>query len=88
MRYLFVLLMLSGCATTTKIAPYGKGSYIVTIADPSATTAVTALQRRAAEEAIAHCAKSGKEMSAKDSSTAGTHMWSTTSATLVFGCVE
>ena len=62
MRWLYLgfLLLVAACASTSKVVPYGKDTYMVTADDGGGTTNIPRLQVMVAEEANAYCAKMGK----------------------------
>ncbi len=82
---LMFLGLLAGCASTSDVAPFGDGAFLVTAGDPGGTTASATLLSRAVEGANEHCAKQGKKVEVKESAMSGTR-WTGTNAKLVFGC--
>ncbi len=86
MRYVSLLLV-AGCASTSRVVPYGKDTFMVTADDGGGRTNIPRLQVMVAEEANAHCAKLGKTMEVKSASARG-NAWIGRSATLTFSCVD
>ena len=84
MRYLVVLLLLAGCASTTEVVPYGGGQFLITANDSSGVASYGELHTHAAKGAIAYCAKQGKSMKANQQSSNRNPAGSTT--TLIFSC--
>jgi hypothetical protein len=85
---LLVVAAISGCATTSDIAPFGKDSYILSAGDVWGVHSSGALQVRAVQTANEFCQKQGKVFVVRNTSTSGVHGWSPTSSTLVFSCVH
>ena len=86
MRYA-LLLLIAGCASTSRVVPYGKDTFMVTADDGGGTTNIPRLQVMVAEQANAHCATLGKTMEVKNASARG-NVWTGRSATLIFSCTE
>jgi hypothetical protein len=86
MRYVLILLA-AGCASASRVVPYGKDTFMVTADDGGGSTNIPRLQVMVAEEANAHCAKLDKRMEVKSASARG-NVWIGRSATLFFSCVE
>jgi hypothetical protein len=80
-----LLFLLAACASTSKVVPYGKDTFMVTADDGGGTTNIPRLQIMVADEANAHCAKLGKTMEVKNASARG-NKWIGRSATLLFSC--
>jgi hypothetical protein len=81
------LLLLAGCASTSKVVPYGKDTYMVAADDGGGTTNIPRLQVMVVDEANAHCAKLGKAMEVKNMTARG-NVWIGRSATLLFTCTD
>lgn len=79
-------LLLTGCAATTTIAPYGKDTFVLSVADTMGTSQRSELRVKAAQDANAHCAKLGKEMSVQSAEDKGVAWLTSTSSQLVFTC--
>lgn len=77
-----------GCATPSKVTPYGKDSYIIAVDDGWGVNSPSSLQVKAAEAANAYCAKQGKVMRVRNASERGTAGWTITSSSLVFSCIS
>ena len=86
MRYLIVLL-LTGCASTSEVVPYGSGVYLITAKSNSGTATRWELQAMAAKEANAYCAKQGKAMQVKEDTAIG-NVWTGTASRLLFTCAD
>ena len=84
----FVLVVLSGCATPSAIVPYGKDSYMISVDDIMGGYSSGNLQVKAAQEANAYCAKQGKVMRVRNVSGQGVQGWTSTSANLIFSCID
>jgi hypothetical protein len=85
MRYLFVVLLLAGCATHP-VSPYGPDTYIVTSSDATLLGTRGKSEARTLRAANAHCAKIGKRMEVRESNPSG-NAWTGTSGRLIFACV-
>ena len=83
MRYLLVVL-LAGCASTSAVTPYG-ADFLVTATDGGGATRRNELEVMAVSAANGHCAKLGKKMAVKSSTTSG-NRWTGSGARLVFAC--
>ncbi len=79
------VFILTGCATSS-VSPYGKDTYLLTVADDLGTSQKATLRARAAQEASAHCAGMGKQMSVASAEDKGVAWLSSTSSQLVFSC--
>ena len=79
-------MFLAGCAATTTIAPYGKDTFIVSVADSMGTSQRSELRVKAAQDANAHCAKTNKQMSVESAEDKGIAWLSSTSSQLIFTC--
>jgi hypothetical protein len=79
---------LSGCASPSAIAPYGKDSYIVTVDDAWGGYSPGKLQVRAAQEANRHCSAQGKVFRVRNTANQGTTGWTSTASTLIFSCID
>lgn len=86
MRYLIVLL-LTGCASTSEVVPYGSGVYLITAKSNSGTATRWELQTMAAKEANAYCGKQGKAMQVKEDTAIG-NVWTGTASRLLFTCAD
>lgn len=80
--------VVAGCASTSAVAPYGKDSYILSVADGMGTRSSSDLKVQAALDANAYCAKMGKVMSVRNSTEQGSHWLTATSSGLVFSCLD
>lgn len=78
-------LCLSACTTST-ISPYGQDTFLLTVADDLGTSQKAKLRARAAQEANAHCAGMGKQMTVGSAEDKGVAWLSSTSSQLVFSC--
>jgi len=91
MSRLFIVLstltILSGCASTSDIVPYGKDSYLVNVDDVWGGHSPGKLQVKAAQDASAYCAKQGKVMRVRNTSGSGVTGWTSTSSNLIFSCI-
>ena len=85
---MLILVLLSGCASTSAIAPYGKDTYILTTDDVWGMHSSGKLQVKAAEEANEYCAKQGKVMRVRNTSGQGVQGWTGTSSSLIFSCID
>lgn len=83
-----VVLALFGCAKVGKVVPYGPDTYIINADNAAGMRSKNYLQVRAIEKANAFCAQRGKVVSVQNATGAGAHMWSGTSANVIFTCVE
>jgi hypothetical protein len=88
MPLIIIAATLSACGTTSKIAPYGKDTYLLNVEDYWGTTMPTTMQIQAAEEANNHCKKLGRTMQVKSSDNWGVTMLSSTSSSLIFTCIS
>jgi hypothetical protein len=84
---LVILTVLTGCASTSAVTPYGRDSYVVSAADTSGFTSPEKLHANAAEKANAFCANQGKVMIARDNSGQRTPDWTITASSLIFSCI-
>jgi hypothetical protein len=85
---LFVITVISGCASTSEVVPYGKDSYIISTEDSAGCLSPAKLQVNAAKEANEYCAKQGKVMRVRNTSSHGTQGWTGTSSSLIFSCIS
>ena len=83
-----ILALLTGCASTSAIAPYGKDSYILSVEDMWGGQSSGKLQVKAAQEASEYCAKQGKVMRVRNTSGQGVQWWTGTSSNLIFSCID
>jgi len=81
-------ILLTSCATTSSIAPYGKDSYILSVEDMWGGKSSGKLQVKAAQEASEYCAKQGKVMRVRNTSGQGVQGWTGTSSNLIFSCID
>lgn len=82
-----IAVALTGCAAKSTIAPYGKDTFILNVADSSGMAGSSDLRVRAAQDAAKHCKALGKEPTIEESKEKGAQFWTGTSSTLVFKCV-
>ena len=85
--FLLPILLLASCASTSKVVPYGKDTYMVTADDGGGSTNIARLQVMVAEAANGHCAQLGKAMEVKNMTARG-NVWIGRSATLLFTCAD
>jgi hypothetical protein len=85
---LSTLPILSSCASTSEIVPYGKDSYIISVDDVSGMASPTKLKIKAAKAASEFCAKQGKVMHVRNTDEKGNWGWTSTSSSLIFSCVD
>jgi hypothetical protein len=83
-----LLLLSTGCAPPTSATSYGKDSYIVSVDDYWGVYSPGRLQVKAAEQANAYCSHAGKVLRVRNAAGQGTTGWTSTSATLVFSCID
>jgi hypothetical protein len=82
------IILISGCATTSSIVPYGKDSYLISAEDAWGGASSGSLQVKAAEKANQFCESQGKKLVVRNLSAAGVQAWTGTSSTLVFSCLD
>ena len=82
------LALLGGCASSSKIAPYGKDSYIMVVENYWGAESAGDLQFKAVQEGTNYCAKQGKAIKMSNSTKEGYQGWTSTSSTLIFSCVD
>jgi hypothetical protein len=80
--------LISGCATTSDIVPYGKDTYMLSAGDIWGGYSSGTLQVKAAQRANEYCQSIGKVFVVRNTGTAGVQGWTSTSSTLVFSCVD
>ena len=80
--------LISGCATTSDIVPYGKDTYMLSAGDIWGGYSSGTLQVKAAQRANEYCQSMGKVFVVRNTGTAGVQGWTSTSSTLVFSCVD
>ncbi len=80
--------LISGCATTSDIVPYGKDTYMLSAGDFWGGYSSGTLQVKAAQRANEYCQSMGKVFVVRNTGTAGVQGWTSTSSTLVFSCVD
>ena len=85
---LCTLIFLFGCGSTSAIAPYGKDTYILNSGDSWGSQSPGALRVQAAQEANEYCAKQGKVLRVRNTSSQGEQWWTGTSSTLIFSCID
>lgn len=83
-----IATLLSGCARVGPIVPYSDDSYIINADNMLGNRSKNYLQVRAIEKANAYCNQQGKAVRVQNATGAGAHMWSGTSANVVFSCVD
>jgi hypothetical protein len=88
MRYLLLtaLLAIAGCVTSP-VMPLDDGSYLVSMHTAFSITPKGTLIEKAAIEAQAFCAKSGKDALVKNSQATGIFGVTSKNANVVFTCV-
>lgn len=84
---IFATVMLAGCATSSTIAPYGKDTFVLSVADMMGTKQQSELRVKAAQDATDHCAKMGKQMSVQSAADRGIAWLTSTSSQIVFSCI-
>jgi len=85
---IFVLVVLSGCAASSAVKPYGKDSYMISVDDIMGGDSPGKLQVKAEQKAKAYCAKQGKVMHVSKEIGHGVKDWTSTSANLIFSCID
>jgi hypothetical protein len=86
---LFVILFaLCGCASQSKIVPYGKDTYLISVDDALGGYSPNGLQVKAAEKANAYCASMGKVIQVRNTNSQGNWGWTATSSSLIFSCID
>lgn len=89
MRFIPILatLLFAGCAATTTVAPYGKDTYVLSVADTMGTSQKSELRVRAAQDANTHCAKLGKQLQVESAEDRGVAWLTSTSSQMIFKCI-
>ena len=82
-----LLSLVTGCATTSQVVPYGKDTYMVAAEDVLGVGSSSSMQVNAARKASEFCAGQGKTMRVRNATQEGTQMWTGTSSSLVFSCI-
>lgn len=85
-RYLFVLLVLTGCASTGEVMEVGRDRYIVS-ATHSGRAEWDEVKSLALQKAKGHCDSLGRQLEAREWKTSGARGWSRLRAELTFSCV-
>lgn len=88
MRYLLVLLLLAGCASTGEVIPVGKGSYTVSAQMGGQFPAWSDVKELALKKANAYCDGLGNEMIVGKWDTHGARGWTPLNAELTFQCAQ
>lgn len=77
---------LAGCATSSTIAPYGKDTYVLNVADTMGTRQKSELRIRAAQDAHNHCSRLGKQLKVRSAEDRGISWLTSTSSQIIFSC--
>ena len=82
------IFLITGCAATSDVVPYGKDSYMLSSNDIWGAYSSGSLQVKAAQRASQFCAEKGKVFVVRNTGTQGVQLYTPTSSTLIFSCVS
>ena len=92
LKMIFVIVLTAslmyGCATPSKVVPYGKDTYLISVDDVWGGHSPAQLQVNAAEKANEYCSKQGKVIRVRNADEHGCWGWTSTSSSLIFSCVD
>ena len=86
-KSIFVILLLTGCASTTGVVPTGKDAYMIAREDNSPAASLGIIKAATFKEARAFCAGQGRAMQITKESDTPRSLGQFPQTTLHFSCV-